>query len=178
MIDADHIVAECQAAIRESDPRLAVRDLLHRLTRTTSFGDDAPDPGAHVLHQAPDLTVLHVVWPPFIQLQPHNHLMWAAIGIYAGREDNTLYRRDGDAIVVSGGKELHEHDVFLLGADAIHGVTNPARAYTGAIHVYGGDLNGTPRSTWTADALEEQPYDFTATQRAFADAELRFRDSS
>jgi hypothetical protein len=65
MIDAEYIVAECQTAIRESDARLAVRDLLQRLTTTTSFANGTPEPGAHVLHAAPDLTVLHVVWPPY-----------------------------------------------------------------------------------------------------------------
>ena len=93
-----------------------------------------------MLYNAPDLTVLDVVWPPLISLFPHNHRMWAAIGIYGGREDNTFYRRQGSAIVASGGKELTEGEVLLLGDDAIHAVHNPARAYTGAIHVYGGDF--------------------------------------
>ena len=29
-------------------------------------------------------------------VMPHNHNMWAAIGIYTGREDNILWRRVPD----------------------------------------------------------------------------------
>ena len=42
---------------------------------------------------------------------PHNHQMWAAIGIYGGQEDNTFYRRDPDdrrSLIESGGKQLRE----------------------------------------------------------------------
>ena len=53
--------------------------------------------GITVLHQADDLTVLHVVWAPKMAIYPHDHRMWAAIGIYAGAEDNAFYRRTGPA---------------------------------------------------------------------------------
>ena len=43
------------------------------------------------------LTVLNVVWAPGMVLPPHDHRMWAAIGIYAGQEDNEFFRRDGEA---------------------------------------------------------------------------------
>jgi predicted metal-dependent enzyme (double-stranded beta helix superfamily) len=64
--------------------------------------------------------------------------------------------------------------VLLLGDDAIHGVDNPMRAYTGAIHVYGGDFFATPRSQWDADTLEEAPWDIEAVREAFAAAEEAF----
>jgi predicted metal-dependent enzyme (double-stranded beta helix superfamily) len=41
--------------------------------------------GIHTLHQADDLTILNVVWAPLMVLLPHNHNMWASIGIYTGR---------------------------------------------------------------------------------------------
>ena len=40
-----------------------------------------------------ELTVLHVVWAPRMTIYPHDHRMWAAIGIYAGQEDNSFFRR-------------------------------------------------------------------------------------
>jgi hypothetical protein len=79
-------------------------------------------------------------------LYTHNHRMWAAIGTYGGQEDNTFYRRRNGRLLSSGGKELHDQDVVLLGDDTIHAVHNPLRRYTGAIHVYGGDFVNTPRS--------------------------------
>lgn len=100
--------------------------------------------------------------------------MWVGICIYGGRENNAFYRRRGGTIEPSGGKELQEGDVQLLGADVIHAVHNPARSYTGAIHVYGGDFIATPRSQWDAESLEEQPYDLEAVRREFNRAEHRF----
>ena len=56
-------------------------------------------------------------------------------------------------------------------------VHNPARSYTGAIHVYGGDFVATPRSQWDAETFEEQPYDLDAVPREFDRAEKQFNDT-
>jgi predicted metal-dependent enzyme (double-stranded beta helix superfamily) len=101
--------------------------------------------------------------------------MWAVIGLYGGREDNTFYRRSPEGLVVAGGKALETRDAALLGKSIVHAVTNPLRAFTGAIHVYGGDFFATPRSEWTPDTLEERPYDVEHTKRLFADANERWR---
>jgi predicted metal-dependent enzyme (double-stranded beta helix superfamily) len=93
--------------------------------------------------------------------------MWAAIGIYGGQEDNTFYRRAPEGVVTSGGTELRERDVALLGDDTIHAVANPRDAYTGAIHVYGGDFFTTPRSEFDPETLAEQPYDVERTMALF-----------
>jgi predicted metal-dependent enzyme (double-stranded beta helix superfamily) len=128
------------------------------------------------LYRAPNLTVLDVVWPPHMTLFPHDHRMWAAIGIYGGREDNAFYRRDGGELVPSGRRELLDGAVLLLGDDVIHSVHNPAQSsYTGAIHVYGGDFVGTPRSQWDPETLAEQPYDLAAVREEFDRAEQAFR---
>ena len=176
MVDPDDLVAECVEAIGEHDPRLATRAVLERALSSGQLADalSTPTGGLNVLYNAPDLTVLNVVWPPLISLFPHNHRMWAAIGIYGGREANTFFRRQGSAIVASGGKELAEGEVLLLGDDAIHAVYNPGRAYTGAVHVYGGDFITTPRSQWDAETLTEEPYDLEVVRREFQRAEAQF----
>jgi predicted metal-dependent enzyme (double-stranded beta helix superfamily) len=46
--------------------------------------------------------------------------------------------------------------------------------HTGAIHVYGGDFVGTPRSQWDAESLDEQPYDLEAVRQAFERAQRAF----
>jgi predicted metal-dependent enzyme (double-stranded beta helix superfamily) len=175
-MDADELVAECLEAIVESDPRLAMRDVLDRALADGELGDTlgVPTAGLNPLYRAHDLTVLNVVWPPFVSLFPHDHRMWAAIGIYRGREDNAFYRRDGSRIVATGGKELSAGDVLLLGTDAVHAVHNPVREYTGAIHVYGGDFFDTPRSQWDSTTREEAPYDLDAVRRQFEEAEARY----
>jgi predicted metal-dependent enzyme (double-stranded beta helix superfamily) len=178
LTQTDDLVAACLEAISESDPKGAIRDVLSRFV-TSRAEPEEMTVGLHILYRSSDLTVLNVIWPPLMTLFPHDHRMWAAIGIYGGREDNAFYRRDGDSLVSSGGRELTDGAVLLLGADVIHSVHNPApRSYTGAIHVYGGDFVGTPRSQWDPDTLREQPYDLDVVRREFDRAEQTFRSAA
>jgi predicted metal-dependent enzyme (double-stranded beta helix superfamily) len=177
MTSIDELVAACVEAMTESDPQGAVRDILTRSVSDRRMTDTfkAPSAGLKILHRSSDLTVLNVIWPPLMSLFPHDHRMWAAIGIYSGREDNSFYRRSANSLVPSGGKELTQRAVVLLGKDVIHAVRNPARtSYTGAIHIYGGDFVGTRRSQWDVETLREQPYDLNAVQQEFDRAERAF----
>jgi predicted metal-dependent enzyme (double-stranded beta helix superfamily) len=177
MVATDELVAGCLDAIGEQDPHGAVREVLEQAVANrrllAAFGK--PTAGLNVLYNASGLTVLNVVWPPLFSLYPHDHRMWAAICIYSGREDNAFYRRCDESIVQSGGKELLEGDVQLLGDEVIHSVHNPARSYTGAIHVYGGDFIAKPRSQWDAETLEEQAYNLETVRREFELADNRFK---
>ena len=181
MFDVDDFVARCQDARAETEPRRAIREVLERTFATPTAVADVLAPtegGLTVLHHGDDLTVLHVVWAPKMTIYPHDHRMWAAIGIYAGQEDNAFYRRSGPGertLVESGGKQLTTGDAVLLGDDTIHGVTNPRDRLTGAIHVYGGDFINQPRSKWGPGPLEEQPYDMEESQRQFAIANEAWR---
>ena len=94
-----------------------------------------------------------------MNLMPHNHLMWASIGIYSGREDNIFWKRSDDRIRACGAAALLEKDVAKLGGDALHSVTNPLRRFTGGIHIYGGDFFHTERSQWDPETLAEEPSD-------------------
>jgi len=169
----DDLVAVCADAVATTEPLPETRAVLERACRDPELRESLRHgkTGINVLYNAAGLTVLNVVWPPEITLVPHNHLMWAAIGIYDGREENRFFRRSGSTIATSGGKELDEGDVLLLGDDAIHSVHNPLRAYTGAVHVYGGDFVRQPRSQWTGEKLDEVPYDYDAIREEFARAE-------
>ena len=173
MLDRDDLVAECCSAITKHDPRKAMRAVLERALASGQLADalGGYTAGLNVLYNAPDLTVLNVVWPPLFRLLPHDHRMWAAIAVYGGREENTFYRRQGSTIIASGGKELAESDILLMGDDTIHAVHNPQRSYTGAVHVYGGDFIKVARSQWDARTLKEEPYDLEAVRREFQRAE-------
>ena len=129
--------------------------------------------GLFTLHHSPDLTILNVVWAPGMAIYPHEHRMWAAIGLYGGREDNTFYRRGARGLEIAGGKQLGRAETALLDEAAIHSVVNPLSGFTGAIHVYGGDFFGTPRSEWSPDTLEERPFDVERTRRVYAQANKR-----
>lgn len=178
MFDTDTFIEECKNAITDSDARGAVRELL---ARTLDRADDVAAAlgtevgGLHVLHASDDLTVLNVTWAPHMTIYPHDHRMWATIGIYGGTEDNTLYRRGEERIAPAGDKRLDVGSVFSLGADAIHSVHNPRDRFTGAIHIYGGDFVNQPRSQWDPDTLLEEPYDMEQVRRLFEQANAEWR---
>src|SRR5687768_13587067 len=132
MLDFDDLVERCVQAAAETEPRLAIREVLEKAIAGTATARVEPRPGLNFLHRSAELTIIDVIWPPMMTLFPHDHRMWAAIGIYGGQERNAFFRRHGDSIVASGGKDLSERDVLLLGDDAIHSVHNPGRNYTGA----------------------------------------------
>ena len=180
--DLDELLADCRAGLGESDPRRAIREVIQRaMTRPDAVGDALrPQQGGFTLlvHE-PDLTVLHVVWAPGMRIYPHDHRMWATIGIYAGREDNAFYRRatdDRSTLVESGGKQLGVGDVVTLGDDTIHSVANTSGVLTAAIHVYGGDFVNEPRSQWGPGPERERPYDVDQAQQEFADANRAWLD--
>ena len=174
MFELDDFLVRCREAIAESEPRRAVREVLERAVSAPGEVADALTPreaGFTLLHHAEDLTVLHVVWAPKMAIYPHDHRMWAAIGIYTGQEDNAFYRRSSAGslgLTASGGKQLATGDTVVLGDDTIHGVTNPRDTLTGAIHVYGGDFVNQPRSQWGPGPVEERPYDIDDARRQFA----------
>jgi predicted metal-dependent enzyme (double-stranded beta helix superfamily) len=159
-------------AASEAEPRLAIREVMRKtFERPGVIRDALPSSRAElvVLHRSPNLTVLNAVWAPGMRIRPHNHLMWAVIGLYGGQEDNLFYRRTECSLTTSGCRQLHEGDVALLGDDTIHSVHNPRSRLTGAIHVYGGDLVGRrDRSEWDGD--QEIPVDFEASRRRFEEA--------
>ena len=121
------------------------------------------------LHGSPGPPILNVVWPAHMTIQPHNHEMWALIGMYGGREDNIFWRRlEGGRIEAAGARSLSTGDVTPLGRDIIHSVTNPIARPSGAIHIYGGAFFDTPRSEWNPETLAEQAFDVEAARRKFA----------
>src|SRR5215471_4801103 len=97
MFDVDQFVVDCRTALKQDASHKFVREVVARAVS---------DPGVvlkalgepqraemQVLHRSSDLTVLNVIWAPWMTLLPHNHQMWAVIGIYTGREDNIFGRR-------------------------------------------------------------------------------------
>ena len=103
-------------------------------------------------------------------MHPHNHLMWAAIGIYGGQENNVFYQRTDNGIEVTSSREFVAKNAVPLGTPVIHSVHNPLDKITAAIHVYGGDFFNTPRSEWDPETHEEHPYDVEHTKRVFDDS--------
>jgi predicted metal-dependent enzyme (double-stranded beta helix superfamily) len=118
--------------------------------------------GRYMLHRAPRFNVTSVVWGPGDGAGAHNHETWGVIGVIDNVIEETRYQvLDG-----AGGDRarLEIKDVFRHGPGAvsclvpgneIHAMHNPTDRDTVEIHVYGRDLAGLRRKTWTADGTEK-----------------------
>jgi predicted metal-dependent enzyme (double-stranded beta helix superfamily) len=177
-MELEQLIADCQAALAERAPTRAVRETLARAIADRAALEKAigtPERGGvQRLHVSPTLTILNVIWAPYMTIKPHNHNMWAVIGVYGGREDNIFWRRIKDdpegRIEAAGAKSIGASEVRPLGEEIIHSVTNPTTKLTGAIHVYGGDFFEMHRNEWDPESLEERPYDLEANMQLFVDA--------
>jgi predicted metal-dependent enzyme (double-stranded beta helix superfamily) len=177
--DPERFIEDVKRARQETDSQKAVGEVLARAVSEPGavlLGLGEPkEAGIHTLYQADDLTILNVVWAPLMVLYPHEHRMWATIGIYTGREDNTLWERRGHGIEAASAASLSEKEVFPLADVAVHSVTNPIERLTGAIHIYGGDFFETKRSEWNPETLQERPMDIEAARRLFQEANRRYQ---
>jgi predicted metal-dependent enzyme (double-stranded beta helix superfamily) len=175
MFEIKRFIDDCRAALKEAEAPKAVREVVaHAVADPAAILKALGEPtrgGVKRLYHAPDLTIINPIWPARMTLVPHNHNMWAVIGVYTGREDNIFWRRlKGDPaghIEAAAAQSLGPRDVVPLGRDIIHSVTNPTGLFTAAIHVYGGDFFAAHRSEWEPEGLTEQPYDVEKNMRLF-----------
>ena len=162
-MNIERFVEDCVTANQETDAQVAVKEVLARAVSTpnaviAALGDPAKA-GLNVLHSSATLTIFAATWTPQMNLMPHDHLMWANIGIYTGREDNIFWKRSSGGIKAHGAEALFVSDTASLPEDAVHSVTNPLLRFTGGIHIYGGDFFDTTRSQWNPETLEQEPSD-------------------
>ena len=176
--DIDGFVESCRKAVGANDSHLAVREIVaEAVARPASIIKALGEPkmsGISQLFRSETLTILNIAWPPFMTVYPHNHNMWAVIGVYSGCEDNIFWRRHGDVIEAAGAKSLRVGDAAPLGRDIIHTVTNPIGRISSALQIYGGDFFAVSRSEWDPETLREQPFDMVRTSESFRDAAMRF----
>jgi len=178
-VDLERFVEDCVTASRESDAQHAVKDVLaravHEPNAMLAAVGEPEAAGLRVLHRSPSLTVFAATWTPAMNLMPHDHRMWALIGLYTGREDNIFWRRSERGVTAYGAEALFAGDVAALPVDAIHSVTNPLERFTGGIHIYGGDFFATTRSQWNAETRVEEPSDGEVIRGLFERANERMR---
>ena len=182
MFDLDRFTEDCREAVRADATHKAAREVLARAnadpTAILAELGEPKEAGVTPLYKSEELTILNVVWGKRMTIMPHNHRMWAVIGVYTGREDNIFWRRvpgaNGGRIEAAGAKSLGERDAEPLGRDIIHSVTNPVARLTGAIHVYGGDFFAISRSEWDPETLQEGRYDLEKNMRLFEEANEAF----
>lgn len=186
MFCKERFVDDCKAAV--GDGQRAIRELvLAAVSDPAGITRDLGEPtkaGVYPFHQADDLTIINFVWAPYMSLLPHNHRMFAVIGIYGGREDNIFWRsldRKSDPsapqLEAAGADSMGPGQVATMGRDIIHSVANPIGKLTSAIHVYGGNFFNSPqpRSQWDHETLTEAPWDMNHTREVFRQADVRYR---
>jgi predicted metal-dependent enzyme (double-stranded beta helix superfamily) len=170
-LDLERFVEDCTAANLETDAQNAVKEVLARAVSApnavlAAVGE--PDRAGIVpIHRSQTLTIFNARWTPQMNLMPHNHLMWANIGIYTGREDNIFWRETDASVAAFYAEALFQKDTAALPIDAVHSVTNPLLRFTGGIHIYGGDFFNTTRSQWNPETLQEEPSDGAVIRKMF-----------
>jgi predicted metal-dependent enzyme (double-stranded beta helix superfamily) len=100
MFDVDQFIADCRNAVAAEASHKFVREVVERAVAEPqdvlkTLGEPS-EAGLQVLYNGDDLTILNVVWAPLMTVIPHDHRMWALIGVYTGGEDNMYWRRLGD----------------------------------------------------------------------------------
>lgn len=178
MFSLDNFVADCRAAVDDDPTHKSAAEVVRRAMSDPGAVMDAlgepTEPGITPLYQSDTLTIINLAWKPSTTIPPHNHEMWAVIGIYGGREDNIFWRRIKDhpdgLIEAAGARALTTGDVCPMGPDIIHSVTNPIPKLTAAIHVYGGDFFEAERSEWEPEGLREHQLDMDAVKARFSNA--------
>ncbi|MGH6725040.1 MAG: hypothetical protein ACREB8_00670 [Pseudolabrys sp.] len=175
--DLDQFVVDCRNALAADRSHKLVREVVKRAVADPAailktLGE--PQRAAlKPLYRSGDLTILNLTWGPHMVLLPHDHKMWAVIGIYSGREDNIFWRRSLDQdgkLEAAGAKALSVGDAEPLGHNIIHSVINPIPRLTAAIHVYGGDFFAAEKSEWDPETFSERSFDQQQLVRRFEES--------
>jgi len=170
VFDSDAFVGDCRRAASEAEPVAALAEVVAAAIRNGGAIDAAlgtelkgePD----TLFSSPELTVQRIVWPGGAASPPHDHRMWAVVGVYAGEEVNRLYQHAPWGLEERAVRPVGAAEVLTLGEDAIHSVENLRRQWTAGLHVYGGDIVHKARSAWGPDGVEVRFADNLAAVRS------------
>lgn len=167
MFNLENFIESCESAVTNNETHLEIKEIVEKaVSDPESLMKAVGEPsktGASPIFSSSKLTIVNVVWAPWVTIYPHNHNIWAVIGIYSGREDNIFWRRINEdkqgRIEAAGARSLCLGDVTPLGPDIIHSVNNPISRNSGAIHIYGGDFfHVENRSEWDPEDLTEHEY--------------------
>jgi predicted metal-dependent enzyme (double-stranded beta helix superfamily) len=175
VFELDGFIADCQSALRSGAAQKTIRELLREAVsdpcQVVRVLGEPKKAGIELLHRSEEMTIINLVWGPHMTAMPHNHHMWAVIGMYGGREDNIFWRTPPDdarwPLEATGASALMPSDVCTLGKDIIHSVTNPLGKLTSAIHIYGGDFVTQEREQWEEETLRKRRYDPADARRRF-----------
>lgn len=111
-----------------------------------------------IIYRDQNITIARVKIDKGFQFPPHNHRVWAVIGVDQGEEENIFFKKDEEhGLKEVGRKRIRAGEVMSLDKDIIHSMQNAFEGYTYGIHIYGGDFlsNWQERKRWDPDTFEE-----------------------
>jgi predicted metal-dependent enzyme (double-stranded beta helix superfamily) len=169
MFDLQEFIVSCKQFVGAPDGARRVLDLMRSVVGDAEgiksavvpvVADERTSPIRDAsLFRSSELFVLNATLKPHFKSPPHDHRMWAVIGIYEGQENNIFYRRAAKGLEEINRHEIRAGEAILLGPEVIHAIENPLGSSTLGLHVYGGDPVAAKRSMWHPRTGEELPYD-------------------
>ena len=86
MFELGQFVTECRMAASRQGPA-SVLEIMRQVVadpEAIKSAVSALSPSTSTLHRAEDVLVFNATLPPLMTSPPHDHTMWAVIGIYEG----------------------------------------------------------------------------------------------
>lgn len=116
-----------------------------------------------LIYRAADggLSLFSLVVPPGSATPVHDHLAWGLVGLYAGEQDERVYRRGDDghdaghaSLAIAEQNHLRPGDFYLLMPPAgdIHSVATVSHTPSVSIHLLGNDTGCVWRHAYEPDA--------------------------
>lgn len=141
----DRFVADAREAADAPDPLAATGALMARALDAAAVGGpiDTPEPET-LLYEDETVSVWHERFGPDEELPPHDHAMPAVLGVYAGREANRLWRREG-GWRPGGTLVLEPGEFHVFGPRDLHSVRALDGAPSHGLHIYLGALTQASR---------------------------------
>jgi len=148
--DLDAFIAALRAAAAGERPGRAVRTLLQqavgRPDALRAALSDLADGDETLLFEDDTVSIWHCRFHPEREVPPHEHRMPALIGVFAGTEANTFYRRGAAGLERVKTRRVAAGEVLAIGDAGIHSVSAAGTAPSHAVHVYLGPLSAVERS--------------------------------
>ena len=88
MFETERFIQDCRDGLGDPNPHAAMREIVAKAVSEPgqvlkSLGEPKLS-GIQTLYRSDTLTIPNVLWGPGMTLYPHDHRMWAVIGIIAG----------------------------------------------------------------------------------------------
>lgn len=162
------LVARCAEAAEAPEPMQAVRKLIEswkgriaEIDQALGYVSGVGGNARQAFYRSPNLTLLKVCFPAGRRTPPHDHGTWAMILLLAGREKNTLYRREPGGLRKAGEVTLEPGSILPMLGETVHVAESIGDVPAIGLHVYGGDILELPRRMWHPATLAEHPLDWT-----------------